>query len=365
MNKGNIVSIYFALGTTGLALASVSACGSSASQTHDAHTTDAKNDAPQSCTIADTCPHGPNAEPLCANGTCSEQCDVGFVASASGCVEHHRRIAAAWSNACAINASNALACWGEPGFSPPPSGEFIEVAGGASDFCAIRTNNDVVCWSSSATEQSLVSPAGKFVHIAVPINGLAACGILTSGELSCWTWPNRSLAESKLDGLPPGPFRALGMGKYGVAVKPDGTVARFGNFPVDDALPTQRLSKLFCHETHRAGTRTTCVGVTNVQQLEFFGGLSGTLTATKNVVDAVLNTFDANGASQVCLTHTDDTIACLPLANSGTPDPTVPAGEYRELAAGRGFGCAIARTGAIRCWGDNALGQATPPPGAV
>ncbi len=77
----------------------------------------------------------------------------------------------------------------------------------------------------------------------------------------------------------------------------------------------------------------------------------------------------AVAGSLQCGLRADRTIACFgtdqaPGASGAPSRLAVPPGAFQQVTVGRAHGCALDAVGTVTCWGDNALGQATPPAGA-
>ncbi|MFC1610390.1 hypothetical protein ACFL6C_05485 [Myxococcota bacterium] len=155
---------------------------------------------------------------------------------------------------CAVREDDSIVCWGsghDPwslGHDPwsshydpwglegeqfvSPSGSFVSVKGGLG-FCALGVDSSVACWGREdsgnparpITADAPYSPPGSYVAIA------DACGINTSGEISCW-----------LDGaspggsVPSGQFIAMsGNANHGCGIRPNNTVECWGNPPSPNA----------------------------------------------------------------------------------------------------------------------------------
>ena len=67
----------------------------------------------------------------------------------------------------------------------------------------------------------------------------------------------------------------------------------------------------------------------------------------------------------------DGSVTCWQTFYVTVPTPTdisgqpAPAGPFHELSVGEFHACALRDGGEVVCWGDNAHGQAAPPPGLL
>ena len=89
----------------------------------------------------------------------------------------------------------------------------------------------------------------------------------------------------------------------------------------------------------------------------------------QNVPDKVKklsNVIIADGAKAPVLARQ---VAALPVFTLGTPParpptpPTPTSGDWIAVSAGGDHTCGIRADGAVDCWGDDSVGQASPPPG--
>ena len=69
------------------------------------------------------------------------------------------------------------------------------------------------------------------------------------------------------------------------------------------------------------------------------------------------------GGWHTCQLNNDDgSIQCVGRNDSGQTD--VPSGQYLSVDAGREHTCAVTSENRLRCWGEDALGQSSPPGGS-
>lgn len=117
------------------------------------------------------------------------------------------QISAAFGQACGIEVSGALQCWGvqdggqwDYGQTVSDPGPYTSVSTGFSHTCAISTGGELRCWGR-ADNSGFVAPSGA--AIAVSIGALYECALRAGGEVECTG--NNALAE-------PGPYTALSAG---------------------------------------------------------------------------------------------------------------------------------------------------------
>ncbi len=132
-------------------------------------------------------------------------------------------VSAGADHACGVRDSGEVVCWGanEYGQVDAPAGNYRSVSAGASHSCALRDSGEVDCWGfgysgdricvrESGASADLCGegpPRGPFQSVSA--GSLVACGVLASGEISCW---------GINDGVvpPAGRFRAVSAGGNGL-----------------------------------------------------------------------------------------------------------------------------------------------------
>src|SRR3954454_24869458 len=105
------------------------------------------------------------------------------------------------SDACALDGSGAVTCWGEGLESP--DGRFTSISVGRERACGVRLDGTISCWSRGGDVEE---HDGSFVTVSV---GLATvCAIESDAHLECWP------AADDSDGLPaiPGTFESVDVG---------------------------------------------------------------------------------------------------------------------------------------------------------
>jgi hypothetical protein len=97
----------------------------------------------------------------------------------------YTEISAAYGSVCALSSGGSLACWGDGGYgqTTPPTGTF---AGGLvprdGGHCVLDQAGLPHCWGQSAAN---TPTTGSFT--ALHANNSGMCGLLTSGEVLCWS----------------------------------------------------------------------------------------------------------------------------------------------------------------------------------
>ena len=67
------------------------------------------------------------------------------------------------------------------------------------------------------------------------------------------------------------------------------------------------------------------------------------------------------GAAHTCGVKTNGSVACW--GHDGFGQATPPAGEFASVSAGAAHTCGVKTNGSVACWGYDSLGQAAPPEG--
>ena len=96
------------------------------------------------------------------------------------------RLSAGYFHACGVTLTGSVECWGDNAFhqSNPPTGDFQDVRAGFRNTCAISTLRDVVCWGEDNSLRT--PPPGTFSLVTFVLGYNIACGLRTSGAVSCW-----------------------------------------------------------------------------------------------------------------------------------------------------------------------------------
>jgi len=206
---------------------------------------------------------------------------------------------------CAIDADQALHCWGDNslGQSEVPPGRFVSVSVGASHGCAIDTAQRVRCFGR--TDLVAAQPlSGSFSEVAVDVGH--ACALRADGSVLCW-----------------------GDNTYGQLDAP--------------SVPLRQV---------QTGRAASC-GVTEDANVVCWGLTFDWILPSAKVTDVAIG-----GAA--CALTTVGEIVCLTL-DFEQPWDTPPAGPFVALALGGYHACTLDAAGALRCFGEGTYGMEGSP----
>ena len=90
---------------------------------------------------------------------------------------------------CAVRVGGELACWGDSGagWSGPPEGRFVEIAGtdpASGRVCALRADGEMVCWGDPLALVRDRGPEGRYADLDMA--GGSACAVRADGAVVCW-----------------------------------------------------------------------------------------------------------------------------------------------------------------------------------
>jgi cysteine-rich repeat protein len=177
-------------------------------------------------------------------------------------------------------------------------------------------------------------PAGRYRHISAHESW--ASGLLNDGSAVFW---------GRFDLMPPepaGPYLILEPGVNGYcAIRPNGNPECW-NFP--DLMPSRKLANVSVF------TRTAC-GVARSGELACWGDQDPELWEGEYRSVAV-------GGAFICAIRDDRTLVC------DDEDYPPPPGEFTAITAGYTFQCALRTNAEVACWGARSVaGSLDPPPG--
>jgi alpha-tubulin suppressor-like RCC1 family protein len=296
-------------------------------------------------------------------------------------------------HACAIRGGGEVVCWGSnsagqlgrPAVRPPEiEGRFPDlsrIAAGGS-LCVLRASGEVLCGSPGTS-----APAAIGVGDAVDVSaGLThACAVRRSGRVVCWGRHASEPGEPELvygDGARPADVDgvddvvsvAAGW-RHTCTLRRDGHVWCWGRIPVgpDASSVSQRPVERagLADAVQIAAGLDSSWAVRSDGSLVCWGGCGAVTSPTAGeTVSTVAGIGDAArvaAASGACALHRSGRVSCLGLgASLPDEDPTIRAPDGAPIEArdglavgstGTGFGCAVAVSGEVFCWGDNRKGQ--------
>jgi alpha-tubulin suppressor-like RCC1 family protein len=281
-------------------------------------------------------------------------------------------IASGVGHSCAVRRGGTVACWGVNSFGQLGDGTrqrssapvavsgvtgAIAIAAGTSFTCAVIDDGTVQCWGANYSGQ-LGDDSKVDRATAAPVRGLTgaiavataehhACAIVKGGNVQCWGKNTEGQLGngSTMDSLVPTPLASL-----------------------TDIVQAVAASRFTC-ALQRSG-QVHCWGANTLGQLG-----TGIPNASPNPSPAVTGVSDAIGIwvgyEHACAVRRSGQVACWGAAGDGQvgsgsvpddasiPKPTTVIGLSGALAVSTGgnHSCATTATGAVLCWGSNALGQ--------
>ncbi len=248
------------------------------------------------------------------------------------------------SQACAIRTSGALTCWGDllPWVGTPPKGQFSQISEASFHGCLLRLDGAVACWgagtdpaghftcaaqgqygSDPSCGQS-APPPGTFIQVTA--GWLFSCGIRTDGTLACW-----------------------GLGQ-------PGDLCNGSQCPLMATPPGGTFTQISSYGSSSCGVRT-----------------DGTLACWPGAQPPVSGTFTQVSLSDYlsCAAQTDGSIVCWGWSTYLAKDHILPppAGPFIEVAAGSTntgvTACALRDDYTVVCWGDDTYGWVSQAPASL
>lgn len=268
-------------------------------------------------------------------------------------------VSVGYNYACGIRPDRTLECWGsnihirghgeyasdyvDVGLARPPEGEFVAVYAGSGNACAIEASGGVRCWGSNDFNESSPVPPGEFVAVAVGAG--TSCGLRANGDLACWGWG----AGADHD-MPGGKFVAISVRSFGFCgLRPDGNV---DCWTVGDPWRWCLWRVMSFSPFHQPFDMDVCTASTS--QFRSHSGVR---------VLAPAGAYQALSARKghTCALRLDGAARCWGLYFSGEVQP--PPGEFTAISAGWFHVCGLRADGEVACWGDPDAPPPRPPPG--
>lgn len=283
----------------------------------------------------------------------------------------------------------------------------VAIASGVGHTCAVRRGGTVACWGvnsfgqlGNGTTQRSSSPVpvtGITGAVAIAAGTSFTCAVVGDGTVQCWgaNYSGQLGDDSKVNRSTPAPVRGL-TGAVAVATAEHhacaivkggdvqcwgkNTEGQLGNGSTTDSLVPTPLASLTDIVQVVAASRFTCAlqrtGQVHCWGANTLGQLgTGIPNDSPNPSPAVTAVSDAIGLwvgyEHACAVRRSGEVACWGAAGDGQvgsgsvpddasiPRPTAVVGLSRALAVSTGgnHSCATTTSGAVLCWGSNALGQ--------
>ena len=280
-----------------------------------------------------------------------------------------------------------------PAIDLGPGRTAIKLAVGSNHACAILDNASLKCWGNNSYGQlglgdrthrgddpgemgaalPVVQLGTGRIAQSIFLGGNGSCALLDDGNLKCWgqnSWGRLGLGDSNHRGDEPGemsdalPAVSLGTGRRAtsVAVGPnsmcaildDGTTKcwggggqgllgnesteSFGDEPgeMGDALPIVDLGPGLAARSISVGSHHVCAGLSNDRVKCWGDGAWG-----QTGLGTTLDQGDQAG----------EMASALPFVSLGA------ARYVKAVSVGFYHSCSVFRDGAIKCWGQNSIGQ--------
>ncbi len=341
-----------------------------------------------------------------------------------------RTVTAGANYTCAVTDAQTVACWGEDDVGQVGDGadqlanvpKFIGALAGVvgvtlspehsiAHSCAWTNSGDAYCWGDNEygqigngeTSSTFVAAPTKLVGLPsiamVACGGLHTCALTTAGTVYCTGEADRGelgigapdggappplvSTFTAVQGLP-GPATAIGAGDQDTCAIVSGAVYCFG-LNVDGRLgdgsntarysPTQvqGLSGVTAvavgtmHTCALSGGQVYCWG--NDTHGELGDGKNNTTSSSPVLVQGVTNAIAVSaGAFHTCALESSGAMKCWgsnalgqlgdgSFVERDSPVLVAPLGPVSWMAAGELHSCAVLQSGAVECWGDNQWGE--------
>jgi hypothetical protein len=245
------------------------------------------------------------------------------------------------------NSDRAIECWGEALVGNLPAGMFSKVAVGGSHACGLTTGGVITCWGDNANGQTSV-PAGTYK--AVTLGRAHSCGHRTDQTIVCWG-DNGFMQSSPL--VPSSYGQLTAGGDRTCALGFDNVASCWGQGAGLQARPAAQFLSIATGALKSCGVRKDRMAIS-------CWGPDGSALSFERSGAFNQSTVVSVGLSQVCAIDMNSSLGCW---NGDTAAPTeVPTDKFTVVSVGTGHVCALRPSDSkVVCWGNNELGQATPP----
>ena len=290
-------------------------------------------------------------------------------------------------HACARQQTGAVVCWGSNAdgelgdgtttdrATPTPVvglAPVVEIATGARHTCARHADGGVSCWGAGITGQlgdgarkdrlQPVRVAGITDAIGIAAGATFACALHQHGGVTCWgdnSVGSLGVERSKLD--------------RGVEVLPNDDehfdeVAPFGDERWIATLPLENPAIHDARVLTASGFHACVVRSTGIVTCWGKDAMRGSAEAMRDIDEARNATAIATGGRYTCARESSRLICwgerrmqrIIESIEYQSPQHTAIA-EGTQFAVGTEHVCTLAPTGAIACWGNNAVHQLGAP----
>ncbi len=218
------------------------------------------------------------------------------------------RLAVGQFNACWIDDSGTLDCWGYNSevTRDVPTGTYVDVAVGYYYACSVREDGVPFCWGTEGAYATPPVPMGVLTRIETGTNH--SCALDELGQLSCWGQTEDDHIEN-----------------------PDGRQYEIG---LDGTSTCAVLAK----------DKPECWGY----------GASARANLNSYSGEFAVVQLDG-GVSHQCAVLSNGSMACWGDDTYGKTDPT-PGQDWIQVSSGPENSCGLSKTGGLSCWGNDATG---------
>ena len=267
----------------------------------------------------------------------------------------YKVLATGQHHSCAIRtADGKIDCWGtttfndpqDGNFPSPTDGDYVKLSVAHSHGCAIKSDGITKCWGQvyDLNSANYFDTANK-KYRAIDIHENHACGIVrddstpaNDGQMIC---------------------------KFGISANPyDTPIDTYGQADVPPDYKFKDVSAGLNHTCGLVWDNNTANGTPNegIDTVTCWGSPSESPSGTFKSINA--------GYSATCGVKTDDTVECWGNVPSGKD---ISKHKFKSIGGGLGFACGVVSDSntdtsdinededRIICWGNDNLGQATPP----